>query len=215
MSKRSPRCLNHPIVLCHQHTQFWLQIHFFGDQTQFTMADETSRKFAGRKGLKHALLWSAEQMNWLRIMECNVTLAWPRSEAVWVLTHWGRVTHICVSNLNIIVPDNGLSPGRRQAIIWTNAGILLIGSLGTNFSEILIENHTFSFKKMLLKMSSGKWRPFCLGLNVLTHLISPASLSLENWLFWPTKRKWASILIPKPPGALLLTGINWDYAMDK
>ena len=32
--------------------------------------------------------------------------------------------------------DNGLSPGRRQAIIWTNAGILLIGPLGTNINEI-------------------------------------------------------------------------------
>ena len=48
---------------------------------------------------------------------------------------------------------------RRQAIIWTNAGILLIGPgpLGTNFSEILIEILTFSFKEMKLKMSSGKW----------------------------------------------------------
>ena len=77
------------------------------------------------------------------------------------------MTHICVGNLTTIGSDNGLSPGRRQAIIWTNAGILLIGPLGTNFSEILIEIHTFSFTKMLLKMSSGKWRPFCLGLNVL------------------------------------------------
>ena len=83
------------------------------------------------------------------------------------LTHWGRVTHICVSKLTIIGSDNGLSPGRRQAIIWTSAGILLIGSLGTNFSEILIGIQTFSFKKMQLKMSSAKWRPFCLGLNVL------------------------------------------------
>ena len=85
------------------------------------------------------------------------------------LTHWGRVTHICVSKLTIIVPDNGLSPGRRQAIIWTNAGILLIRTLGTNFSEILSEIHIFSFKKMHLKMSSGRRRPFCLGLNVLKH----------------------------------------------
>ena len=54
------------------------------------------------------------------------------------LTHLGRVMHICVSNLTIIGLDNGLSPGRRQAIIWTNAWILLIGPLGTNFSEILI-----------------------------------------------------------------------------
>ena len=83
------------------------------------------------------------------------------------LTHWGRMTHICVSNLTIIVSDNGLSPGRRQAIIWTNAGIWLIGPLGINFSEILIGIQTFSFKKMHLKMSSAKWRTSCLGLNVL------------------------------------------------
>ena len=55
-----------------------------------------------------------------------------------LLTHWGRVTHICVGKLIIIGSDNGLSPGRRQAIIWTNAGIWLMGPLGTNFSEILI-----------------------------------------------------------------------------
>ena len=83
------------------------------------------------------------------------------------LTHWGRVTHICMSKLTIIVSDNGLSPGRCQAIIWTNDGILLIGPLGTNFREILIEIYTFSFKKIYLKMSSEKCRPFCLGLNVL------------------------------------------------
>ena len=82
-------------------------------------------------------------------------------------THWGRVTHICVSKLTIIDSDNGLSHDRRQAIIWTNAGILLIAPMGTNFSEFLIEIHAFAFKKMHLKMSSGKWRPFCLGLNVL------------------------------------------------
>ena len=84
------------------------------------------------------------------------------------LTHWGRVTHICVGKLSIIGSDNGLSPNRRQAIIWTNAGILLIGTQGTNFSEISIEMYTFSFRKMHLKVSSGKWRPCCLGLNELT-----------------------------------------------
>ena len=83
------------------------------------------------------------------------------------LTHWGRVTHIYVSKQTIIGSDNGLSPGRRQAIIWTNAGILLIRTLGTNFSEILSEIHKFSLKQMHLKMSSGKGQPFCLGLNVL------------------------------------------------
>ena len=80
------------------------------------------------------------------------------------LTHWGRVTHICVSKLTIIGSDNGLSPGRRQGIIWTNAGILLIRTLGTNFSEILGVIHSFS--KMHLKLSSAKC-VFGLGLNEL------------------------------------------------
>ena len=48
-----------------------------------------------------------------------------------------------------------------------NARIMLIERLGTNFSEILIEIRIFSFKKVHLKMPSAKWRPFCLGLNVL------------------------------------------------
>ena len=51
-------------------------------------------------------------------------------------THWGRVTHICEGKLTIIGSENGLSPGRYQAI-WSNAGIWLIGPLGTNFIEIL------------------------------------------------------------------------------
>ena len=92
------------------------------------------------------------------------------------LTHWGRVTHICVSKSIIIGSDNGLSPDRRQAIIWPNAGILLIRTLGTNLSEILIEINTFPFKKMHLKMLPGKWRPFCLG--------------LINWRICSTRPHW-------------------------
>ena len=88
-----------------------------------------------------------------------------------LLTHWGRVTHICVSKLTIIGSFNGLSPDRHQAIIWTNAGLLLIGPLGTNFNEILIEIPTFSFKKRRLEVSSAKRRPFCLGLIVLSDLL--------------------------------------------
>ena len=76
------------------------------------------------------------------------------------------MTHICVNKITIIGSDNGLLPGRRQAIIWTYDGILLIRLLGTNFSEILIEIDTFSLTKIHFQMSSGKWRPFCLGLNV-------------------------------------------------
>ena len=77
------------------------------------------------------------------------------------------MTHICVSKLTIIGSNNGLSPGRRQAIIWTNAGLLSIGPMRTYFSENLIKIQQFSLKKMHVKMSSAKWRSSCLGLNVL------------------------------------------------
>ena len=75
--------------------------------------------------------------------------------------------HIYVGNLTSICSDNGLSPIRHQAIIWANDGILLIGTLRTNFSEFLIIIHTFSFTEMHLKTSSAKRRPFGRGLNVL------------------------------------------------
>ena len=99
------------------------------------------------------------------------------------LTHWGRVTHIGVSKLTIIVSDNGLSPGRRQAIIWTNAGILLNRPLGTSFNEILIEILTFSFIKMRFKVSSAKWRPFCLGLNVLIAWLCTWPWHQQPWYY--------------------------------
>ena len=78
------------------------------------------------------------------------------------------MTHICVRKLTIIGSDNGLAPGRRQTIIWTNAAILSIRPRGTYFSEILFKIRKFSIKEICLKMSSAKWRPFWLGLNVLT-----------------------------------------------
>ena len=103
--------------------------------------------------------------------------AWSWVTVIHDLTHWGRVTHICVSRLTIIGSDNGLSPGRRQAIIWTNAGLLLIRPLGTNFSEFLVKILIVSFKKMRLKESSAKRQPFCLGLN-----------ELNVWRLWYTVR---------------------------
>ena len=129
----------------------------------------------------------------------NVTITWKhewaiptfmaqydcaRSHRPFCLTYWSRVTHICVNNLTIIGSDNGLSPGRRQAIIWTNAAILLIRNLVTNLSEILSKMHIFSSKKMHLKMSSAKWRQMYLGLNVLKWPPRPAQYLHQN-LFIP------------------------------
>ena len=105
-----------------------------------------------------------------------------------VLTHWGRVTHICVSELTIIDSDNGFLPGRRKAVIWTNSGILLIRTSGTKFSEISSKIRTFSFRKLHSKISFAKWRPFCLGLNVF--IIGKTSYTRHK----PELRKWLSIV---------------------
>ena len=82
-----------------------------------------------------------------------------------------RVTHIRISEQTIIGSDNGLSPQRRQAIIWTNVGTLLIGPLGTDFSEILIEINISSFRIMRLKIQFAKRHLFCFSLNVLNHSV--------------------------------------------
>ena len=128
--------------------------------TQFTdpyMLHASSVSFLSR------IHWS---IPWLFVW--SVTLIWYflyslRPSDSYMITLYASV------NWAIIGSDNGLLPTQRQAIIWTNAGILLIGTLGTNVSEILIAIHTFLFKKMRFKISSAKWQPFCLGLNVFTH----------------------------------------------
>ena len=100
------------------------------------------------------------------VLHCQGSLVFSTTRLI-ALTHWGRVTYMFFSTPTIMRLDNGLASGQCQAIIWTGDGILLIGPKGTNFIEILIEIHTFSFKKMHLKMLSGEWRPFCPSLNVL------------------------------------------------
>ena len=78
---------------------------------------------------------------------------------------------------------------QKCAIIWTNAGIWLIGSLGTNFSQILIEIYVFSFNKMHLKLSSGNGRPFYLSLNVLIEY---------SFVLYPVLKHWGYHSCPKP-----------------
>ena len=117
--------------------------------------DVTSRYWQHHFQTNASQLWMITKCIW--IIPKNHCFARSHFFHIFSLNHWGRVTHICVGNLAIIGSHNGLSPGRRQAIIWTSAGILLIGPLGTNFSDISIE---FPLKKMRLKGSSAEWRPF-------------------------------------------------------
>ena len=78
---------------------------------------------------------------------------------------------MCQKKTAIIDSNNGLSHGRRQAIILRNVGILLIAPFTTNFSEILIDILIFSFNIMPLKVLSAKERSFCLGLGVLNFIV--------------------------------------------
>ena len=95
------------------------------------------------------------RLRWFETPSCSLwrhcNACFPMCNLHGELTRWGQVTQVCVSKFTIIGSDNGLSLIRRQTIIWTNDGILLIWTLGTNFSEILIQIHTFSNKKMHLK----------------------------------------------------------------
>ena len=80
------------------------------------------------------------------------------------LTHWGRGIHICINKLTIIGSDNGLSPGQCQAIIWTNAAVFLIQSLGTIFSESLRRQTT-----MLVSCSQCFWKGCICFISVYFH----------------------------------------------
>ena len=88
------------------------------------------------------------------------------------LTHWDRVTHVCVTKLTIIGSHNGLKPDRCQAIIWNNAGILLVSPLGTHFRAeyqskfiyILIQES--AFENVVWKTAAILSRPQCVDLKV-------------------------------------------------
>ena len=131
------------------------------------------------------------------------------------ITHWGRVTHICIWKLTIIGLDDGLSPGRRQAILWTNAEILLILPLETNFSEIFIEIHTFSYSKMHLKMLSAKSRPLHLGPSVLKVYESAICWVYRPYIPWLNidaflyTLYWLRLLVVS-----VLFFLNWHIACD-
>ena len=138
---------------------------FISIQWQLTRIS-TLRRFPisiNKNRWRHILRYSNKHMisnnddsipiTWIKIICCLI-----------YLTHWGRVTHICVSRLTITGSDNGLSPGRRQAIIRTNAGILLIRPLGTNFSEYFCRNSNIfiqenAFESVVCEKAAILYRP--------------------------------------------------------
>ena len=76
------------------------------------------------------------------------TLVLPYVVAEDVTVNSLRLRDAYMCNLTIIGSDNDLSTGGHQAIIWTNVGLL---SIGTNFNKVLIRIHILSIKKTHLK----------------------------------------------------------------
>ena len=88
--------------------------------------------------------WWFETLSWSLWRHCNV-----------VPTHGIPLRLYARVNPDIIGSDNGLSPARLQAIIWTNSNLLSIGLVGTNFGETLTKSthsqpRNFSWKCCLL-----------------------------------------------------------------
>ena len=89
----------------------------------------------------------------------------------YVLTHWSRVMHICISKLTIIDSDNGLLPGRCQAIIWNQWWNVVNFNLRNKFQWNLKWNshifiHKNAFENALCEMAiilprtqCVKWQP--------------------------------------------------------
>ena len=96
--------------------------------------------------------------------------------------------HTCVGDLTIIGSENGSSPGRRQAIIWTNAGILLFGPSGINFSEILIDFHTFSFEKVVCKKVAILSLPQCD--NCSTSIGCQGNMAIAGRIVFEHQQHW-------------------------
>ena len=114
--------------------------------------------------------------------------------------------------LAIIGSDIGLSPFRRQAIIWTNAVLLSTWSLGTNLSQIVLKIQTFSFKKMhgkLLAILSG---PLCEAIQqhvYYFHVTKVACWQLASQsLVRPVNELWGQVSAKKYVEDLIITDVS-------
>ena len=93
-------------------------------------------------------------------------------------TRVARRSQPCVKGpLAITSSDNGLLPVQCQAIIWTNAHLLS----GMHFSEMWNEIDIINFLIMYMKISSAKWKSFCLSLN----LINMSLTYFCGWVYMP------------------------------
>ena len=98
--------------------------------------------------------------------------------------NWSHLTLYASVNLVNIGSGNGLAPVWRQAIAWTSASLLLIGLLGTNFSEIWIGILPFTFKKICLKMSAAKMAAILARGRWGNTLLCCSRVATTRWFIW-------------------------------
>ena len=84
-----------------------------------------------------------------------------------LLTQWGRVMYICVSKLGHLWFRQWLVAWLAPSHYLNQCWNIVNWTLGNKLHWKFFKLYTFSFKKMHLKMPSGKWLPFCLSLNEL------------------------------------------------
>ena len=189
------------IMLIHTSLTFWAPSQYKDRFSRYGYSHNNENPFTGKTAF---LYWDGPLIP-LVSWSCRITSC---------ISQWGRVTRICVGNVTIISSDNGLSPGRRQVIIWTSAGILLIGPLRIN-NEILFGVQTFPFTKIHLKMSSAKWRPFYPGLNVIckNHVHDKPMVALRGDISRIDALKAPAILLACPyqiqGGRIHMTMTSW------
>ena len=106
-----------------------------------------------------------------------------------LLTHWSWMTHICVSKLTIIGSDNGLPPGRRQAIIWNQwwniVNWTLMNKLQWNFkrnSYIFIQEKTF--ENVVCEMAAILSRHHCVKIYIVGQLVRPERILEGFAVLW-------------------------------
>ena len=117
------------------------------------------------------------------------------------LTHWSRVTHICVSKLTVIGSDNGLSPDRRQAIIWTNGELLLIAPLGKKLRwnlNLNLNSHIFiqenSFECVVYETTAILSPPQCVKRQTYASLVTKRNKNTVTGAKYVTLCKYVCVL---------------------
>ena len=137
-----------PVPPSHYMTQCWLAVNY-------THRHEVWSKYK---------YFQLRILDWKKLSTMSMWMAWVYSGCL-DLTHWGRVTHICVGNLTIIGSDSGLSaPSHYLNQCWNIVNWTPRNKLQWNVyrnSYIFIQENPF--ENVVWKMVAILSRPQCVN----------------------------------------------------